>query len=114
MNTTDPWHQFRTYNQQDVAQTCRSLHVMTAGRGTGKILMNNMTNLLDRPYWAAGEPAEVDGEPWRTVICVNGVDKWIREQDPKLWVNVSNPNSFGRVFDIAEPLYLLLMLRWPK
>ena len=85
--------------------------IQTTGRGTGKILMNK---LLDPPYWVAGEPVSVDGEPWRTVICLNGVDQWIREQDPKLWVNVGNPNSLGSVFDIAEPLYLLLMLRWPK
>ena len=87
---------------------------ITAVRGTGKSLMNNMNKVLNRPYWAAGELVAVDGEPWRTVICLNGVDRWIREQDPKLWVNVGNLNSFGSVFDIAEPLYLLLMLRWPK
>jgi hypothetical protein len=111
MNTTDPWSQFRAYNQQDVIQTRRSMHVMTAGRDTGKSRIND---LLNRPYWAAGELVAVDGEPWRSVVCGNGVEHWIREQDPNLWVNVGNPNSFGSVFDIAEPLYLLLMLRWPK
>jgi hypothetical protein len=88
--------------------------IQITGRVTGKSLMNNMTNLLNQPYWAAGEPVAVDGDPWRTVICLNGVEHWIREQDPKLWVNVGNPNSLGSVFDIAEPLHLMLMLRWPK
>jgi hypothetical protein len=87
---------------------------ITAVRGTGKSLMNKMNKLLDRPYWLAGEPVAVDGEPWRSVVCINGVEHWIREQDPKLWFETSDPNSGGRVFDIAEPLYLLLMLRWPK
>jgi hypothetical protein len=88
--------------------------IQATGRGTGKSMMNNMTKLLNQPWWAAGEPVAVDGEPWRSVVCINGVEQWIREQDPKLWVDVSDPNSLGRVFDIAEPLYLLLMLRWPK
>jgi hypothetical protein len=86
--------------------------IQATGRGTGKSMMTEL--MLNRPYWAAGELVAVDGEPWRTVICLNGVDEWIREQDPSLWVGVGNPNSFGSVFDIAEPLYLLLMLRWPK
>ena len=85
-----------------------------AGSGTGKSLMNNMNKLLSRPCWVAGEPVSVEGEPWRSVVCINGPDHWIREQDPKLWVDVSNPNYGGSVFDIAEPLYLLLMLRWPR
>ena len=86
--------------------------IQITGRGTGKSMMAEM--MLNRPYWAAGEPVSVGGEPWRTVICFNGVDEWICKQDPSLWVNVGNPNSLGSVFDIAEPLYLLLMLRWPK
>ena len=86
--------------------------VQITGRNTGKSMMAEM--MLNRPYWAAGEPVSVDGEPWRSVVCINGVERWIREQDPELWVDVSDPNSLGRVFDIAEPLYLLLMLRWPK
>ena len=88
--------------------------IQITGRGTGKSMMNNLTKLLVRPYWAAGEPVSVDGEPWRSVVCINGVDHWIREQDSELWVDTSDPNSFGSVFDIAEPLYLMLMLRWPR
>jgi hypothetical protein len=92
----------------------REMMTMSAVRSTGKSMMNNLTKLLDRPYWVAGEPVAVEGEPWRSVICLNGVEHWIREQDPSLWINVSNVNSLGSVFDIAEPLYLMLMLRWPK
>jgi hypothetical protein len=69
---------------------------------------------LNRPFWISGATAEVDGVPWRTVICTNGVDHWIREQNSKLWFEIGDPNYGGSVFDIAESLFLILQIKWPK
>ena len=53
----------------------------------------------------------VDGEPWYQVTCTADVARWLRTQDPNQQYELSSyPNS--ALFDIAEPLYLIMGMKW--
>lgn len=92
------------------------LMLFTAGRQTGKSMLNQMYGSMTtpNPKFKILEQAMVDGDQWYTVGCTKEVSEWINTQ-PKEWrqehIDDNWHFSLNR-FDIHEKLYTLLALRW--
>lgn len=55
----------------------------------------------------------VDYEPWYQITCSTDVARWLRTQDPSQQYELSSyPLRPRALFDIAEPLYLIMGMKW--
>ena len=91
----------------------RSKELIAYARGHGKSVWVQMVQDLAVPNITLLDSAEVDGKTWHTVKLNMLTTSWVREQDPKLWSEVSTPHSRGQnYFDVSEELYTLLNLKW--
>lgn len=89
--------------------------IITAGRGVGK---SQISEYLQNWYAIFGDemkfqkldgPVLVDDKPWYTVTCGYEQAKWLREQDKDQWYEHQGGR---RVFDISEPVYLMLGIKF--
>lgn len=55
----------------------------------------------------------VDDEPWYQITCTADVARWLRTQNPDQWFELqAYPVMARALFDIAEPLYLIMVMKW--
>ena len=94
------------------------LMLFTAGRQTGKSMLNQMyeyglmTVKIRRPKFEIIAKAEVDDATWYTVSCTKEISEWLRSQ-PKEWHYEALVHGWVlSQFDIHEKLYTMLALKW--
>ena len=93
------------------------LMLFTAGRQTGKSMLNQMygsmtVQKIRNTKFVINAKAEVDGATWYTVSCNKEISEWLRDQ-PKEWQYEALAHGWVlSQFDIHEKLYTLLALRW--
>ena len=88
------------------------MSIISAGRMTGKSYYTNHVQ------FTIVTSAIVDDEQWHTVMISafsSQVSKWLREQDPQLVTEISDPGrNFGidSVFDVHETVYTMMVLKF--
>ena len=116
MNDLLPYQQVLIDKMQSGGFKPRELMLFTAGRQTGKSMLNQMYGSMSvqirKPKFEINAKAEVDGATWYTVSCTKEISAWVRSQ-PKEWQHEALAHGWVlSQFDIHEKLYTLLSLRW--
>lgn len=91
------------------------LMLFTAGRQTGKSMLNQMYGSMMTPAkFTILDQAPVDGATWYTVSCAKEVSIWLREQSKELQHSHIDNNRYFFVtkFDIHEKLYTMMAVKW--
>ena len=96
------------------------MSIISAGRMTGKSYYTNhlLNSMANRVQFTIVTSAIVDDEQWHTVMISafsSQVSKWLREQDPQLVTEISDPGrNFGidSVFDIHDKVYTMMVLKF--
>lgn len=95
------------------------MSIISAGRMTGKSYYSDLVNsMANKVQFTIVTSAIVDDEQWHTVMISafsSQVSKWLREQDPQLVTEISDPGrNFGidSVFDVHETVYTMMVLKF--
>ena len=90
------------------------LMLITAGRQTGKSMLNQMFGSMMKPVtkFEINAKAEVDGATWYTVSCTKDIGEWLRTQSKELRYEALAHGWVLSQFDIHEKLYTMLALKW--
>ena len=75
--------------------------------------MNNLCNeiLLDTKFTTITGATLVDDKPWYQIICTLDIARWLRAQDSDQWCELPSYRARA-LFDISEPLYLIMGMKW--
>ena len=90
------------------------LSIISAGRQTGKSMINQMYGSMMTPVtkFEINAKAEVDGATWYTVSCTKDIREWLRTQPKELRYEALAHGWVLSQFDIHEKLYTMLALKW--
>jgi hypothetical protein len=91
--------------------------MIMAGSRVGKSYVSDyVLNELSDKAWhkkLSGPTLKRNGS-WYNLFCTKPVAEYIKSQNKNEWVDLNDIGSFGLFFEISEPLYLMILLKFPE